>query len=197
MQINSIKNEKNILRRDILKRRNEISDKDKKDRNFKILNILTQLKEVKDSDSFCTYVSKINEVDTTFLIEHLLVMNKNVYVPKSEPNSSIMKFYKINSLSELSLGAFSVLEPNSLQEKYIEYGKYDVCIVPALSFDKRGFRLGYGKGYYDRFLKDFKGIKIGLCYEEFVTEILPKYETDIAVDMIITENKTILCKGGK
>ncbi len=197
MQINSIKNEKNILRRDILKRRNEINDKDKKDRNFKILNILTQLKEVKDSDCFCTYVSKINEVDTTFLIEHLLVMNKNVYVPKSEPNSSIMKFYKINFLSELSLGAFSVLEPNSLQEEYIEYGKYDVCIVPALSFDKRGFRLGYGKGYYDRFLKDFKGIKIGLCYEEFVTEILPKYETDIAVDMIITENETILCKGGK
>lgn len=197
MQINSIKNEKNILRRDILKRRNEINDKDKKDRNFKILNILTQLKEVKDSDSFCTYVSKINEVDTIFLIEHLLVMNKNVYVPKSEPNSSIMKFYKINSLSELSLGAFSVLEPNSLQEEYIEYGKYDVCIVPALSFDKRGFRLGYGKGYYDRFLKDFKGIKIGFCYEEFVTEILPKYETDISVDMIITENETILCKGGK
>ena len=124
MQINSIKNEKNILRRDILKRRNEINDKDKKDRNFKILNILTQLKEVKDSDCFCTYVSKINEVDTTFLIEQRLVMNKNVYVPKSEPNSSIMKFYKINFLSELSLGAFSVLEQISLQEENIEYCKY-------------------------------------------------------------------------
>lgn len=197
MQINNISNSKKILRKDILKRRNEINNAYKEKKSFKIFNRLIKLSEIECSDNICTYVSKGSEVDTLFMIEKLLCLNKSVYVPKSDIKSNLMTFYRINSLSELRLGAFSVPEPISETERYEQYNKRDICIVPALSFDKQGFRLGYGKGYYDRFLKDFTGIKIGLCFDEFIKEKLPKYETDIAVDMIISENQKIICKGGK
>lgn len=196
MQID-IQCEKNILRKDILKRRNNISNSDRESRSRKILNRLISLAEIKIAKNVCVYVSKGSEADTICLIEKLISMGKSVYAPKSEIKSNSMTFYKINSLSELSIGAFSVLEPNAKCEEYICSDKCDICIVPAISFDIQGFRLGYGKGYYDRFLVQFKGIKIGICFEEFITEMLPRLDTDIAVDMIITENKNILCKGGR
>lgn len=197
MLVNDVKSKKTFLRKNFLKRRSEISDSNKKSKSIKILSKLIKLDKLKNADNICTYVSKTGEVDTILLIEHLISMNKSVYVPKSNIKSNVMTFYKINSLSELSLGAFSVLEPIPGLEEYKNHNKYDLCIVPALSFDKQGFRLGYGKGYYDRFLKNFDGVKIGLCFDEFITETLPKYNTDIAVDMIISEDETILCKGGK
>lgn len=196
MQID-IQYEKNILRKDILIRRNSINNSERELKSRKILKRLISLDEIKITKNVCVYVSKDSEADTICLIEQLIYMDKAVYAPKSDIKSNSMTFYKINSISELSIGAFSVLEPSENSEKYISSDESDVCIVPALSFDKRGFRLGYGKGYYDRFLKDFRGIKIGICFEEFVTESLPRFDTDIAVDMIISENKNILCKGGK
>lgn len=194
MQVN-IKQEKDILRKEILKRRNEISNTERESRNFKILERLMQFNEITNAENICTYVSKSGEADTFSIIEMLISMGKAVYVPKSDIKSNIMTFYRIKSLSELSLGTFSVMEPVSTDNKYVDSSESDVCIVPALSFDKQGFRLGYGKGYYDRFLKDFQGIKIGICFEEFILDKLPKFETDIAVDMIISESKKILCKG--
>ena len=67
-----------------------------------------------------------------------------------------------------------------------------VCIVPGLAFDKNGYRIGYGKGYYDRFLKDFNGTKIGLCRCDFLKDALPVNEFDHKVDMIITEKGIIV-----
>ncbi len=189
--------DKNILRKDILKRRNELNEADIKYKSEKILDKLISLSEIVDAKNVCIYVSKECETDTTSLIERFIAMGKNVFAPRSDIQSNSMTFYKVNSLEELSLGAFSILEPSCDNEKYVYSDNDDVCIVPALSFDKNGYRLGYGKGYYDRFLKDFMGIKIGICFNEYITEVLPRYDTDIAVDMIITEDENYCCKGGK
>ncbi len=196
MQID-IQNKKNILRKDILKRRNDLSDIERELKSKQIINTLMNLNEMKIAEKICVYVSKGSEVDTFSLIEQLINMDKAVYAPKSDIKSNLMTFFRVNSLSELSLGAFSILEPSAENEKYECSHKNDICIVPALSFDRQGYRLGYGKGYYDRFLKAFKGLKIGICLDEFVTKTLPKFDTDIPVDMIITENEKYMCKGGK
>ncbi len=196
MQVD-IQNQKNILRKDILKRRSQLRDKEKEVKNRKIFDILINLIQIKNARKICIYVSKPDEADTFCAIEHLISMDKAVYVPKSDKKNNKMSFYKINSLKELKIGAFSVLEPSDKNEKYICTGNEDVCIVPALCFDKQGYRLGYGKGYYDRFLNDFNGIKIGICFDEFIREVLPRFNTDIAVDMIISDIKKICCKGGK
>ncbi len=196
MQIGNIKEQKNALRKRILKSRRELSvfDRDSKSSNICKRLILTD--EINRAKNVCTYISKKGEVSTDFLINELFNFNKAVYAPVSCLESNKMSFYRINSSEDLKSGAFSVLEPVLRSEKYEKSDKNDICIVPALSFDRQGFRLGYGKGYYDRFLKDFDGIKIGLCFDEFVTETLPKYETDIAVDMIITETEKFYVKAG-
>lgn len=193
MQID-IKQQKNILRKGILKRRNGLSEAQRELKSRKILDRLINLNELKNADKICVYVSKGSEPDTFNIIQHLISIGKALYAPKSDINSNFMTFYRVNSLSGLSLGAFSVLEPSDENEKYIYSNVNDICIVPALSFDKQGYRLGYGKGYYDRFLKDFNGIKIGICFDEFITESLPRFVTDISADVIITESKSIVVK---
>ena len=196
MQVD-IKNQKNRLRKDILNRRNSLNTTERELNSKKILKSLIELNELKNAEKICIYVSKGSEADTFSIIEQIISMDKLVYAPKSDIKSNLMTFYRLDCLNELSPGAFSVLEPSDKNEKYVFSYKSDICIVPALSFDKKGFRLGYGKGYYDRFLKDFLGVKIGICFDEFITDSLPKFDTDIAVDMIVTENKKYICKGGK
>ena len=95
-----------------------------------------------------------------------------------------MKFIKINSLSDLQPGAYGILEPKDGEE--ITDFTDSVCITPALSFDEKGYRLGYGGGYYDRFLADYTGVSVGICYEEFIGGIVTE-EYDLPVDIVVTE----------
>ena len=101
-----------------------------------------------------------------------------------------MSFYKVNSSEELVEDAFKIKAPAFETEIYKPQPS-DIIIVPAMSYDLKGYRLGYGKGFYDRFLPDFMGTKIGLCYSSFMAESLPKGRYDISVDIIVTEKKVI------
>ena len=96
----------------------------------------------------------------------------------------------INSFDDLSPGAYGILEP-SAGEPTMSFEPASLCIVPALSYDEKGNRLGFGKGYYDRFLSGFKGIKTGICYELSLCETLPADDHDIRVDNIVTEDRII------
>ena len=98
-----------------------------------------------------------------------------------------MEFFFINSLDELQPGAFGVLEPDpSIHEKLADLSS-GLCLVPAFSYDWQGYRLGYGKGYYDRFLSRFGGDIIGICYSDCVQRSLPHGRFDRPVDLLVTE----------
>ncbi|MDE6768031.1 MAG: 5-formyltetrahydrofolate cyclo-ligase, partial [Eubacterium sp.] len=99
-----------------------------------------------------------------------------------------MKFYYINSLKDIKTGFFGVREPDT--DICCEVADFNdsICIVPAIAYDKKGYRLGYGKGYYDRFLENFSFISVGLCYNELIMDVLPIGEYDIPVDYIITQD---------
>ena len=88
-------------------------------------------------------------------------------------------------------GAYGIPEPSDKMEVVTDFSEC-ICIVPGLVFDLSGHRLGYGKGYYDRFLKDFTGYSVGLVYSEFILDKLPCEPTDRAVDLMITERGIIL-----
>ena len=102
-----------------------------------------------------------------------------------------MDFYYIESLSELSLGSYEIREPDPEKSEKVKDFSNCVCLVPALAYDKNGYRLGYGKGYYDRFIKKFIIISVGLCYNEFLSDGLPVEKHDEAVDCIATEHEII------
>ena len=115
----------------------------------------------------------------------------------SDLGDNTLSFKTINSTSELYSGSYNILEPpksnpdfKDLVKNRISDGKRPplaVCVIPCLSYDSEGYRMGYGKGYYDRFLPDFEGTKIGLCYSEFKSSRLPKGKYDIKLDVVITE----------
>lgn len=130
---------------------------------------------------FC-YLSFNCEVETRFLIENLL-KEKIVVVPYCTDLCGNMICVKIDSLSDLKEGHFGIAEPKNPIEFPKE--KIDFAVVPGIAFDKEGYRLGYGKGYYDRFLKDISPYKLGVCRKDFYVEHLPHDEYDVKMDSIL------------
>ena len=134
-----------------------------------------------------TYVSTAIEVDTRRIIERALADGKAVAVPRCVPGTRTMEFYTISGLQELRPGSFGVLEPEPNPKNLWTDFSEGLCLVPALCYDWRGFRLGYGKGYYDRFLAGFEGNMVGLCYSECVRHKLPHGRYDRPVELLVTE----------
>ena len=135
-----------------------------------------------------TYVSTSIEVDTRALILTALEEGKRVAVPRCVPGTRDMEFYYIRGLEELEPGTFGVLEPVPGRSVRMTDFSSGLCLVPALCYDWKGYRLGYGKGYYDRFLARFGGRMIGICYHECVRRRLPHGRYDRPVELLVTDS---------
>ncbi len=182
--------EKNALRKKHILIRKELDYEEKKSCDLEIAMKFLNSSEYKTHNKILAYVSSDIEVDTRLIIDKALKDGKELCVPRCVPKTNIMNFYKINSFDDLKIGNFKILEP---KEYCVKENKLDnsLCIVPALSYDLSGYRLGYGKGFYDRFLSNYCGKKIGLCYQNCITDKLCNDEFDVPVDFIITEKEII------
>ena len=159
-------------------------------KNKKIYGNLTGLEEFRRAETLLSYVSVRSEADSQRIIEKALDMGKRVAVPKTE-KGGLMVFHYIESLYDLTEEVRGIPEPSSACEKFdIERTGKCICIVPGLAFDKKGYRLGYGGGYYDRFMEKYhdRMIFCGICFDDIITESLPYEEHDRAVDLIVTDN---------
>lgn len=177
---------KNELRKDYKKIRNDIKNKVKL--SFQISDNLFNSEIYNNAESVFCYSSFGSEVDTTDIILNSLARNKTVALPVCKDKNGNMDFYKINSFSDLIEGAYGILEPNTNICEKINSTEKTLITVPAVIFDKKGYRIGYGKGYYDRYLKNFNGISVGLCYNECIVDEVPIGEFDQKVDFIDCEN---------
>lgn len=137
------------------------------------------------SKTILAYVSSEIEVDTSFIISDALKC-KTVLCPRCEKIGNEMHFYGITDIECLETGRFGIFEPKADCERIDDFSGA-VCLVPALSYDMDGFRLGFGKGFYDRFLADFIGVKVGLCYESCVCDKLIHDPYDQSVDILFTD----------
>ncbi len=130
-----------------------------------------------------------SEINILPVIEDALKRGKTVALPLCEKEPGVMTFRKITSLAELAAGTFGVPEPSedapALQKELTDPKSF--IIVPALAFDKSGYRLGYGKGYYDRFLGGFKGTSAGVVYQNLIFKQLPKGFFDRRVQLLVSE----------
>lgn len=176
---------KKELRKKLLNKRRGLDTNYRLEKDIMIYNSLMELPVIAEAETVFTYVSTEIEVDTILFIEAMLSFGKTVAVPKCEGKE--MRFIAIDSLADLETGAYGILEPKD-GEEITDY-KRSACITPALSFDEKGFRMGYGGGYYDRFLKNYTGTSIGICYEDFIGEIVTE-EYDLPVNIVVTEEKT-------
>ncbi len=167
--------------------RENLDAEKKQSMDEKILRKILILNAYKFSDFVFTYVSKDIEVDTYEFIKQCWRENKKVAVPKCKPETKAMDFYIINSFDNLEKSTFGLLEPiPSKCEKVTDFSK-GICIVPGFCFDNEGFRLGYGHGFYDRFLQNFQGTVIGICYSDSIVRKLPHGRFDKPVDILLTD----------
>lgn len=182
-------NIKTSLRKEVIERRKSILNKELLDEIIK--DKLLNSKKVINNQDILVYISMKDEVDTLNLINELFKLKKNLYAPRIE--GDVIKFYKFNSLEELKINKFKILEPTSNIE--IKSYQDSLIIVPGLLFDQNNNRLGYGCGYYDKFLSNKSIYKIGICYSCFLVDNLPVDSHDIKMDEVITEGgKDGICK---
>ncbi len=134
------------------------------------------------------YAPKNDEVNIFPIAVQALADGKKVAFPRCIPAAHDMVYHYVTSLDQLKSGSYGLLEPTEDLPSYDRASKeVTACLVPALVYDKKGYRLGYGKGYYDRYLSSFTGSKVGLIYSDFMVDLLPRGRFDLAVDFIITE----------
>ncbi|MDE6123755.1 MAG: 5-formyltetrahydrofolate cyclo-ligase, partial [Eubacterium sp.] len=178
---------KSELRREFRAKRKTVCEKAQRDNS--VCEIFLNSDIYKNSKQILCYASLDDEICTDKIINAAFEDGKKIALPYCVDLNGNMEFYYINSFSDISIGSFDIREPNiKICEKVIDLSGA-VCIVPAFTFDIKGYRLGYGKGYYDRFLKKFTIISVGLCYNNFLRDDLPVNEFDVAVNYIATEDK--------
>lgn len=182
-------NDKKELRKYFAEIRKSAQNQEK---DLRIAEKLLAEEKIVNADTILIFASFSSEPDTWEMAERLLSQNKCLAYPKCEKDG-IMIFHVVNSTDALKNGAYGICEPDSSLPSPVITDK-TVCIVPGLAFTENGGRLGYGGGYYDRFLSANPNIyKIALAYEAVITDHLNTAEHDIAMDAIVTEERTVLC----
>lgn len=188
MPLNDIRPVKAALREKYRNIRTSMTADEKNAYDEAIAQQVRRLWQYEKNDTLLVYVSTPIEVDTHAIIEQALLDGKKVAVPRCVSGTRNMDFYYIRSLDDLESGSFGVLEPiPDKTERMTDFSR-GLCIVPAFSYDWSGYRLGYGKGYYDRFLSRFEGNIIGVCYSNCVQRSLPHGRYDRPVELLVTEN---------
>lgn len=169
------------IKRDSLQNRDKLSEK--------ITDKLLRTEEYKNAETVLLYYSVSSEVSTKGIFKKALSDGKKVAYPLCIDDKGLMEFYFVTGESDLVDEMYCIKAPDKEKCQRLTSTDDTLCVVPGLSFDKNGIRLGYGKGYYDRFLSHFKGISVGLCYESTLSEKLPQDENDEKVNLLITDKK--------
>lgn len=187
MPVKNIKEIKTGLRQKYRGIRESLSPPQKLQLDSDIQSRLLSLREYSKEDTVFTYISKALEVDTLAIVRAAWANHKKVAAPRCVPGTRDMEFYYIRSMEDLAPGTFGVLEPVPERCEQVTDESHGFCLVPGFGFDVQGFRLGYGRGYYDRFLSRFGGFTVGICYSSCVQWNLPHGYYDRAVDLLVTE----------
>ena len=181
---------KKILRNKILSRRDSLNIKEKESIDNSIFNKLISTDLYKKSKSIFIYLSFGTEIDTKKIINRAFQDKKEVYIPKIYKKDKSMKAIRLNSFEDLNKNSMGILEPID-DSDYINKEEIDLIIVPGVVFDLNGNRIGYGGGYYDRYLEDIKKVsnKVALAYDLQIVDFIDPEAHDISVDYIITNTK--------
>lgn len=197
-QLLPVINKKSELRSEFLKKRNSLSKEDILSKSKLIEMRFLNESSYKNAKLILLYASYGSEVHTFGIMEKALEDGKRVAFPKCMLTDGIpsIEFYEVSRISELSDGYKGILEPDTENHKLKKIEEEaDICLVPGLVFTRKGQRIGYGKGFYDRYISAHPGILYaGVTYKQQLTHKFETEETDMTVDMVITEENIYVCR---
>lgn len=184
--------EKDELRVKYTEIRNSIPSGTQVLKSVAIWKYFFDLEEYKNAKTVMIYSDIRSEVKTNVFAERIISDGKRVVFPVTDLEKGILSPYEITDISQLKVQAYGIMEPSLKliskgDIKPVSKDEIDIVMIPGIVFDMFGDRIGYGGGYYDKFLENFKGLKIGVAYSECICYSIPAEENDIRVDMLITE----------
>ena len=189
-----IKTQKTELRTAYLAKRTELTPEEKNARDRKICDAVLASASFRFAETVLAYSPLENEVDIRPVLLAALAQGKRLALPRCEAGHT-MHYRFIASLEELAPGSYGILEPSADAPCY-ESGTdaSTLCLVPGVVFDRRGYRIGYGGGYYDRFLHGFRGSLAGIVYRDFIISSVPYGRFDLPVPVMITDAGIVCAK---
>ncbi|MEK8198829.1 5-formyltetrahydrofolate cyclo-ligase [Lysinibacillus sp. FSL M8-0134] len=188
--------DKTTLRNKVKEALSTMTDNTYHSQSLAIVKKVLQEPYIIEANTIGLTISNKPEVDTFLLIEELWQLGKKVAVPKCHPKTREMSFYAIDSFAQLETVYMHLREPIPERCEFVDANEMDVILVPGVVFDRYGYRIGYGGGYYDRYVLNYKkGKLLSMLFDEQIIDRVPTEEHDCPVDIIVTPSKRIDCLG--
>mgnify|MGYP001331200006 CR=1 FL=1 len=182
---------KKNLRERVLKELTSVPEAIFIEKNEAIFEQFKKWLPIQKGQTIAITISRNREVDTFRIIQFAWQNGLQVVVPKCRTKTKTMDFFLLSDFNQLEDSFMGLKEPDEKKTIFVTKEKIDLVVVPGVCFDKQGYRIGYGGGYYDRFLNNYQGITVSLCLDLQIVENLPKCNHDIPVQTIITESAII------
>ncbi len=183
---------KSDIRKSFKEFRNKMSAEDVSRLSFSAAKRFISSDIYKNAKTIMLYWPLGNETDTRTILEQIFKDGKTAVLPVTNPNTDDIIPVIMHENAEMKTGAYRITEPKNAPT--VNKEDIDVIIVPGIAFDLTGARIGFGKGCYDRFLKDTKAKKVGYCYACQITDKIMSDEFDICMDYLITDKELVFCE---
>lgn len=186
---------KKELRKQMLALRNGIESQLRAQKSNQIVKAFLQSESYQNASYLFSYIPFGDEPDIRLILSTAVRDGKKVGVPKTFTDRKVMVPYLFTGWNELVPGVYGILEPDPERAEMADPAKIDLIVMPGVAFDKQGGRLGYGGGYYDRFLAELpkRPHMIAPCFSEQVIDQIPMENHDFRVDGLVTDQDSITC----
>lgn len=194
---NPVREKKNSIRAEYKARRREMDKDVRCERDSKICDYALGLVSYRYAEYVLLYAATEDEIDIYEIARAALKQGKKIAFPRCRKEDHTMKYHIVESLDQLSPDSYGIAEPSEdlpVYDPETDTGSA-ICFVPGLVYDKAGYRVGYGKGFYDRFLSSFKGSSIGVVYSDFIMPKVPRGRFDMKVDILLSEKGVRVSEG--
>ena len=194
-----IKKQKDDIREEYRERRQAMTSEEKSRRDAALCAAAENLVSFRYAEYVLLYAATAEEIDVSRIAEAAMARGKKVLFPRCDRKTHTMSYHIVNSLDELIPDESGNLEPPEDAPVYDAQNETAgaVCFVPGLVYDRAGYRLGYGKGFYDRYLSGFSGCTIGVVYSDYILAEVPRGRFDVSVDILLTEKGVRVTRDSK
>ncbi len=192
--MNTVKKIKDETRKIYLEKRASMDPALKENRDRKICGFATSLASYRYADYVLLYAPIGDEIDILPVALDALSKGKKVAFPRCNKEDHTMDFHIVSSVDDLKVDSYGIREPSADMPVFdpVSCSSNMICFVPGLIYDKKGYRLGYGKGFYDRYLSSLKGNIIGVVYSDFIVPSVPRGKFDISLGILLTEKGVVV-----
>lgn len=188
--------DKKFLRNVVLSKINSFDTLDHEILSNEITKQFLASTEYKSAKTIGITISRYPEVNTRPIIEAAWFEGKKVVVPKCNSSDRSMDFRSFRAYDELEVVYMDLLEPISEKTESVTSVEIDLQVVPGVVFNEEGYRIGYGGGYYDRYMKNFAGKSVALVFEQQIRLTIPIESHDLPVELLFTPDRVINCRKG-